>query len=219
MTVRRDLRRLEQSGGVRVVHGGASLAHGSLRTTFDGRAHVNREAKRRIASEALRLIDDRSTVALDAGTTTYEVALALPETFSGSLVTPSLPVIQLLLGRPRGRVIGLGGELLPASHAFMGPMTVEAVNQLRIGTVFLGAAAVDERGVYVEADAERPTKRALIDVADDVVLLADHTKFTAAAPVLLCPLTNIDMLITDRRPPAPLVRSLRRASCRLAIAG
>jgi DeoR family fructose operon transcriptional repressor len=218
MTVRRDLRRLEHSGRVHVVHGGARLADGARRTTFAGRLEANSEAKRRVAREAVRLVDDRATVALDAGTTTYEVAVALPKEFSGLVVTHSVPVIQLLLDMPRGSVIGLGGELLTASNAFIGQMTVDAAHQLRIGTFFLGAAAVDQRGAYVEADAERPTKLALMEVADRVVLLADHTKFTVSAPVLLCPLTRLHMLITDRPPPPVVAHSLERAGCRLTVA-
>jgi hypothetical protein len=74
-------------------------------------------------------------------------------------------------------VIGLGGDLLVESQAFVGPMTVDATSRVRVRTCFLGAAAADERGVYVATDIERPTKQALMDIADEVILLADHAKF------------------------------------------
>ncbi|MBM6404878.1 DeoR/GlpR transcriptional regulator [Phycicoccus sp. CSK15P-2] len=213
MTVRRDLRKLEDRGEVRVVHGGVSLRHGPLHDpAFAGRSGLQADAKDAIAREASRLVSHTDILAVDAGTTAYAVARALPSDFAGTVVTHSVPVIQLLLRRDRVRVVGLGGELLHESQAFAGQMAVDAIRSLRVGTLFLGAAAVDERGVYVATDNERPTKLALIDIADRVVLLADRTKFTAAAPVLLCPLDRIDLLVTDEPLPADARDPLRDAS-------
>lgn len=210
MTVRRDLRKLEQQGEVRVVHGGVSALHGPLHNpAFVSRASMDAAAKKAIATAALRRVGATDTIAIDAGTTAYALAQALPDTFQGTVVTHSIPVIQLLLNRGIGRVVGLGGELLVESQAFAGQMTVEAASGLRVTRFFLGAAAVDERGVYVATDNERPTKLALIEIADEVVLLADHSKFTTAAPVLLCPHERITTLVTDGPLPPAVGQRLR----------
>src|SRR5947199_3861742 len=102
-----------------------------------------------------------------------------------------------MLHRARGRVVGLGGELSVDSQAFGGPRAVEAVAGLRAQTFLLGAAAADERGVYVATDIERPIKLALMAIADEVALVADHTKFTSPAPVLLCEWGQISRVVTD----------------------
>ncbi|KRE60953.1 hypothetical protein ASG78_11335 [Nostocoides sp. Soil756] len=219
MTVRRDLRKLEERGEVRVVHGGVSLLHGPMHNpAFAARSDLESAAKAAIAREAHEFVGPEDTVAIDAGTTAYAVARALSSDFAGTVVTPSVPVIQLLLSRGRVRVVALGGELLHESQAFAGQMTVDAVKGLRVGTLFLGAAAVDERGVYVATDNERPTKLALIDVADRVVLLADHSKFSTAAPVLLCPLDRIDALVTDGPLPVETEALLRHTSTSVILA-
>lgn len=219
MTIRRDLRKLEDSGEVRVVRGGVSLPHGSLQaSSFIGRADQNADAKQRIAASAYQLVADNDTIAIDAGTTTCALAEELPETFSGTVVTHSVPVIQHALAHGGPRVIGLGGDLLPESRAFVGPMTVEDASRLRVRTFFLGAAAVDNRGVYVSADAERPTKLALMEIADKVILLADHAKFSHSAPVLLCALDRLDAVITDQPAPPDIVDELTRAGVPLHIA-
>jgi DeoR family transcriptional regulator, fructose operon transcriptional repressor len=215
MTVRRDLKQLEESTEVRVVHGGASLPHGTLRSTFAARGEENAVGKRQIAQHAAALIAERDSIAIDAGTTAYEVATSLPDNFAGLVVTNSVPVIQFLLGRPDIRVISLGGELLPTSHAFAGPMTIETAQSLRVRTFFLGAAAIDPRGVYVETDTERPTKLALANIAEQVILLADHTKFTNWAPVRLCPLTKINTLISDQQPPKTAAQALKNSDVRI----
>lgn len=210
MTVRRDLKRLETAGEVRVVHGGASLPHGTLRTPdFVARASHSSDFKQRIAQAAINLVHSGDTVAIDAGTTSYAVATALPETLPGCLVTHSVPVVQLMLGRPHSRVVVLGGDLLVDSQAFVGPISVQATESLRARTFFLGAGAVDPGGVYVDADLERPTKLALMSAADRIVLLADSTKFARSAPVRLCGWERIDTFITDTEPTGPMSPPLR----------
>ncbi|MFC7404670.1 DeoR/GlpR family DNA-binding transcription regulator [Georgenia alba] len=207
MTVRRDLRRLAEAGELRVVHGGASLLHGTLRTAdFTSRGAQAREAKRRMARRAVELVEPGSTVAIDAGTTTFEAAAALPRTFDGCVISHSVPVLQHALSLSDAQVIGLGGELLAASQAFIGQQTIDALAGLHADVLLLGAAAVRPSGTFVATDLERPTKQALISSADRVVLMADHTKFTAAAPVRLGVLDQIDTLVTDR----PLDPSLAR---------
>ncbi len=219
MTVRRDLRKLEKQGDVRVVHGGVS-AHGPLHNpAFVSRARMDAAAKKAIAATALTLVGDTGTIAIDAGTTAYALAQAIPHTFEGTIVTHSVPVIQLLLNRRRGRVVGLGGELLHESQAFAGQMTVDAARGLRVETLFLGAAAVDDRGVYVATDNERPTKLALIEVADRVVLLADHTKFGISAPVLLCSHEQVTTLVTDTAPSPATAAHLRTTGTQVIVAG
>ncbi|HLR97602.1 MAG TPA: DeoR/GlpR family DNA-binding transcription regulator [Jiangellaceae bacterium] len=209
MTVRRDLKRLAEHGELRVVHGGASLRHATLRTAdFTSRGAQERGAKRRIAQRAAELIEPDDTVAIDAGTTAFELAAALPDDFRGCVISHSVPVLQHMLGVPAVRVIGLGGELLTGSQAFVGALTTEALAGLRANTVFLGAAAVGQRDLFVATDHERPTKRALIECAERVVLLADHSKFDAAAPVRLGTFDDVDTLVTDR----PLTASMAEAT-------
>lgn len=220
MTIRRDLQKLEESGEARVVHGGVSLPAGSLQQpAFDNRAGANAEEKRRIARTARGLIALTDSVAVDAGTTTCALVDELPEDFTGCVVTHSVPVIHRLTAGPsQVRLVGLGGDLLRASEAFVGPMTVDAAAHVRVRLFFLGAAAVDARGVYVAADTERPTKLAFMDAADEVVLLADHTKFATSAPVRLCELERLTTVITDRPPPQDLHDRLTAAGVRLLVA-
>lgn len=216
MTVRRDLRKLQERGEVTVVRGGVHLPPDA---GFEGRLNDNAAAKRAIARAARDFIADRDTIAVDAGTTACALAETLPESFTGSVITHSLPALQHFLHTGATRVVGLGGDLYPASEAFVGPMTVDAVSRLRVRTFFLGAAAVDDRGVYVASDTERPTKQALMEIADRVVLLADHTKFTGSAPVLLCPPDRLTGVVTDRHPGDDFAGVLASGGVRLTVGG
>lgn len=220
MTVRRDLRKLQHEGRVRVVHGGASAVSSPPRSSaFAGRAQQSAGGKARIGRAVADALPAAATVAVDAGTTAYACIQALPDTFHGSLVTHSIPVVALMLNRDGARVVGLGGELSPGSQAFVGPRTVEATAGLRVQTFLLGAAAADERGVYVLTDIERPTKLALMAIADEVVLVADHAKFTAPAPVRLCGWEQIARVVTDAALPRAVARSLAALRIPVVVPG
>jgi DeoR/GlpR family transcriptional regulator of sugar metabolism len=216
MTVRRDVRRLDELGQVRVVHGGVSLPPGQ---EFGAREHANAGSKQRIGQAAAALIQPSDTIAVDAGTTAHALVCALTGSFAGSVVTHSVPVMQTLLDSPDTRCVGLGGDLYAASRAFVGPATVEAAARLRVRWCFLGAAAVDDRGCYGAYDLERPTKQALMDIADHVVLLADAAKFTSSAPVLLAPMERLHTVVTDAEPPPAVRSAMDEKGVRLIVAG
>lgn len=220
MTIRRDLRTLAKDGEVRVVHGGASLPHATLRTAdFTRRGQYKQGAKQQIARTALAGLGGNATIGIDAGTTTFEIAAALPATFTGTVISHSVPVLQHMRTYAGARVIGLGGELLAWSQAFVGSAAINALAELQADTVFIGAAAAGPSGLFVATDRERPTKRALMASSARVVLLADVTKFTADAPVRLCPWAEIDALVTDEEPPAAITRACARSQVQVLVAG
>lgn len=219
MTVRRDLRKLQESGAVRVVHGGAGLPPGSAATGgYEVRAVEHASAKRAIAVAAANLVRPEDTIGVDGGTTTFEMAAALPPTFRGSVVTASVPVIQQLAQRDRIHLVAVGGDLYRASQAFVGPAAVAAIEGLRFRTLFLGASAADRWGLYVAADIERPSKLALMAAADHVVVLLDASKFASFAPVRLCSWSDVDTVVCDREPEAEILRSLDAAEVEVLVA-
>ncbi len=218
MTVRRDVARLVQEGQVVQMHGGVRIVEPPPENAFQQRRNTNWHAKDAIAYAAAALVDPHDSVAIDAGSTALHLLDRLPAGFVGSIVSHSVPVMAAAMEQERFRLVMLGGDLLRDSSALVGPLSVEAASRVRVRTFFLGAAAVDERGVYVRADIERPTKRALMAAADRVVLLADHTKFSSSAPVLLCGLDELNALVTDRPVPVNIAAALAAVGVALYVA-
>jgi DeoR/GlpR family transcriptional regulator of sugar metabolism len=218
MTIRRDLQHLERTGQVRVVYGGVSL---SLPALYESSRWVSRYAaeEMHIGRCAAALVRETDTIAIDAGRLGYEVARALPAEFRGTVVTHSIPVIQLLMSRPRPpRVVGLGGEVMARTSAFVGASTVAAVEGVRVRMLFLAPDALDDRAAYAHFDAEASVQRALLNVADKSVVVARHNCFTDSAPLLLGVLDRLDALVTDERPPNKMERALRRAGVHVLVA-
>jgi DeoR/GlpR family transcriptional regulator of sugar metabolism len=212
MTVRRDLRRLAATGEATLVHGGASLPAGSHgRPVFVARALVNAEGKRRIGAAAAEMVAADDTVGIDSGTTAVEVAHALP-------VTNSVPVLAAMVARRNTRVIGIGGEMSHDNHALIGPSAARFVRDLRLRLLVLGATSIDARGVYVRSELELGVKQALLDAAEDVVLVCDASKEGAPGTVRVCDLERIDTVVTDAPLSAALTRRLHEAGTRVVVA-
>lgn len=199
MTIRRDIQRLVRDGHLRSVHGGVTaLPQAALQGRhFHARAATMSAAKRVIAERAAQLVPDRSAIAVDAGSTTLELVHALAPDLHLKVVTQSLPVVNALLDRESVEVISLGGTLHHDTHSFAGPATLAAIAELRVNTLFLAASGINERGVYCGNDFDAVTKRALVNIADEVVLLTDSSKFDISAMVRACTLDALDRIVID----------------------
>lgn len=199
MTIRRDVSRLVSEGRLRGFHGGV----GSLSPVdvsgvdYGDRDQKMGEAKRAIAARASQMVIPGAVIGIDAGTTAAQLAATLAPDLRVQVITHSLPAINILSGNPSAETTGLGGVLQHESLSFSGPATLAALSNLHIETLFLAASGLNERGAYCGNSFDAITKRALIDVADRVVLLADSSKFSTSAMVRTCEWGAIDCLIVD----------------------
>ena len=199
MTIRRDVSKLVEQGEVRGFRGGV----GSLtRQDLVGSDYRLRDlkmgaAKQAIARAAVDLIGGSSVVALDAGTTAAQLAPLLPGDRGLCVITHSFPVVSELAGHAGTEVICLGGTLHPESLSFDGPATLSAISNLHVELLFLAATGLGERGVFCGNGYDAITKRALIDVSERVVLMADSSKFETQAMVRVCGWDAIDTIIVD----------------------
>lgn len=219
MTVRRDTRKLERLGLVKVVHGGVTLTHGPLHTAgFAERVREGADEKARVAAACRRLVSERDVVLIDAGTTCFAVASALEADFHGTVITHSAPVLQLALAAQWGSTICLGGELIHDSQAFIGDGTVSSLRGLRADVAVIGAAAVDLDGLYADRALEVPTKRALLEHGARTVLVVTADKLSSSAPVRMGQLDDVDCLVTDAPVTGAMAEALEAAGVEVIVA-
>lgn len=203
-TIRRDLRELDEAGLLRRVHGGALPRRGDT-DPLPVRARRAPEAKAKVARRAAATVSDGQVVMFDGGTTTLEVARALPERLHATVVTNSLPIALELADRPRIEVLVVGGRLRDRSLVTVGAVAAEALGAIRADLLFLGVCGLHpEIGITVEDAEEREGKRAMIAGAADVVALADHEKLGTALPFVVAPLSAVTTLVTDAAAEASL---------------
>jgi DeoR/GlpR family transcriptional regulator of sugar metabolism len=201
MTIRRDLEALAERGLLAKVHGGATtVSPGSAHEPgFTAKSVRERGEKAAIAQRAAALVSPGDAIALSAGTTTAELAQRLVDVPALTVVTNSIPVADVFYraGRPDQTVVLTGGTRTP-SDALVGPVAVAAVGTLHLDVLFLGVHGMSERAGYTTPNLmEADVNRALVEAAERLVVLADHTKWGTVGISSIVPLSRAHVLITD----------------------
>ncbi len=196
-TVRRDLESLDLAGQVKRTHGGAVYS-GEVRTmpALEDRLGTATVEKRAIGRSTAALVEDGESVLLDGGTTTLEVARCLAGR-PVQVVTNSLPIAQLLTSSPAVDLILIGGYVYPRTGVALGPLAIATMQGIRVRKAILGAGGIVAEGVYNSNLLLVETERQMMSCGQEVVLVADHTKFGRLALAKLCELSSVQRLITD----------------------
>lgn len=222
MTVRRDLRILEERNQLEIIWGGAVPL--SFEANDIPRAHkaaCMREAKLAIAQVACEHIRSADFIALDAGTSTLELARLLPSLplTQLSVVTPDLEIAMLLNGYEHITVFLTGGQIDPVSRACNDEDAVGYLRELRLTTAFVGTNVWDaHHGVTASSSTKMRLKRQLLASADKSYLLVDSSKYAKFSPWLVAGVESFDQIITDAGLPPEARAALETAGARLHIA-
>lgn len=210
-TARRDLESLASEGKVQRVHGGAiAVEQAPPELPILERENEQADEKSRIGRATAELIADKETVFLGSGTTVLEVARNLRNRKNLTVITNSLPVLNVLAGVEGVTVISLGGMLRDSELSFIGHITEQALAELRADKVIIGARAVSlEHGLTNDYLPETQTDRAILKVGREVILVADYSKINRISTTFLAPLTDVHKLVTDKRTPRAFISALK----------
>ncbi len=148
-----------------------------------------------------------------------EAARSLRDRKDLTVITNSLPVVNALAGIEEITVICLGGMLRDSELSFIGHLTEQTLTEVRADKVFIGTRAISlEHGLTNEYLPETMTDRAILKAGQEIVVVADHTKFGRAAAVLLAPLDGIHTIVTDGQVPRDFSAAVKKKGIRLISA-
>jgi DeoR/GlpR family transcriptional regulator of sugar metabolism len=216
MTVRRDLRALQDAGKLERVHGGA--VETVPERPFAEIALEGQRAKARIGAAAAAMVQDGQTVMLDIGTTALQVARHLRGR-EITIITTNLAALDELRGDSAIEVVLPGGLVRRNYLSTVGVLAEDALRQLSADVAFLGTSGVDQDfSVWDTTMIEVPIKRAMIAAAARVVLLADAEKFSMNGVVRICGAQDLDQIITDAALPAGDRAAIEDAGIEVTIA-
>ncbi len=228
-TIRRDLARLESSGQLVRVHGGARLADGADEGARDGRGARltgtpfdlaitrNITAKRAIGRAAAGLCQPGEAVMIDGGTTTFQMCPYLGGR-DLAVLTNSLHIVDALLAQPGTRILVPSGTVFREQNIILAPAGEDSMPRFHAPRLFMGAAAVGPRGVMQQDVILVAAERRLLDRAEEVILLVDSSKFASSSGAIVCGLDEVDVLITDAAISDADAAMVRAAGVRLIIA-
>jgi DeoR/GlpR family transcriptional regulator of sugar metabolism len=199
VTIRQDLERLESEGFIIREHGGAYLKNIDMNVRnfqLQNQEHINQ--KMEIARKAVEYIHDGETIILDSGSTTTEVAKIISGFNNLTVITNALN-IALILGAQAGiNVIVTGGEFKPPTLSLTGQKAADFFQNLHVDKLFLATAGIAlKSGLTYPGISDICVKRAMIESADEIYLVADSTKIGRSSFASLGALSLINYLITD----------------------
>ena len=225
-SARRDAGRLAAAGYGERVYGGVQALGGALSSrmtqaslgtqSFDVSRAIHVEAKRAIARRAVDMGVDGDAIIINGGTTTFEMAEFLRHRRL-KILTNSYPLAEFLIRETQNRVALPGGEVYREQKIIVAPFEDDAIQHYSARIMFMSAISIGPHGV-IEGDpliARAETK--LLRRADKLVVLADASKFAQRGSLVVCPLTRIHALITDRAAPPEALAMLRDAGVQTIV--
>ena len=220
-TVRRDLDHLESDGAARRTHGGVLYTGPSPKLPhFDSRQSTNWERKQQVARRAAELIETGDTLLLDGGSTTYELARELHRQQKQlQIVTNSLPVASLFTSHDYVDLVLIGGYLHGRTGVTLGPYANQMLSELNVRLAVISVAGIHQRGYFNSNLLLVETERQMIRAADDVMVVADSSKFGRSSLALLGPLNAVGTLVVDHQITEDWRSRVLAAGVRLCIAG
>ncbi|MCW2305857.1 DeoR family glycerol-3-phosphate regulon repressor [Rhodobium gokarnense] len=224
MTLRRDLDQLAEQNVLVRTHGGAvslersgGLTVDLVEPSVDARATRNRAAKQAIARRAVQMIDPGTSIALDIGTSTFELADLLQDV-AVNIFTNSLKIAGHLSAATPD-VYMPGGQVSGTEPSLIGARAAHYLNGYYFDIAFIGVSSLSTEGFFDYSLADAEIKRTLIARSEQSVVLLDSSKFERMSVALVASMGEIDVLVTDARPPEPLADALADAGVRVEIAG
>jgi len=227
-TIRRDLSRLEEAGRLVRVHGGAKLvgevadkpaALGTrlLGTPFDQSITQHLAHKQAIGRAAAALCEQGEGIMIDGGTTTLQMCPHI-DGLDCQVLTNSLYIVNALLPQAGTRILVPSGSVFREQNIILAPAGEDSMPRFHAPKLFMGAAAVGPAGVMQQDVILVAAERRLIDRAEQVILLADSSKFASSSGAIVCGLDEVDVMITDGGITPALAEMVRAAGVRLIIA-
>lgn len=215
-TARRDILKIINEGSAIRTHGGISLP--VLKNTikeYKERVDAYSEEKISIAKKALDFIENNSHYFFDVST----IVSFLSKEINNSIwvLTHSLDNIEILSEKKEVIINSIGGYLNSKNRFFYNPGFINYIDTLRLDVAFLGAASITQDGIYYVDEEDALVKRAVVKKSEKVIILAEYEKFKRSSYYKGVNWEEIDIIITDKTPPAAFIKIIELYNIELII--
>ncbi len=213
VTIRKDLKYLEERKLLFRAHGGASVNNPYINDRpVNEKEKIRVSQKQRIARYAAGLIEPKDSIIMASGTTIIELARHIKADNQLTVVTASLNTALILSKNTQTDIIQLGGMIRKSSSSVIGNFAEKMLTNFSCSKLFLGVDGIDpDFGFTTTNDMEATLNQQMIKAAQKVIILADSTKFGKRGFSKICSLTDVDMIITDDEVASPFVSSIEES--------
>jgi DeoR family transcriptional regulator of aga operon len=219
VTIRKDLKLLEEKGLLFRTHGGATLRNPyTIDRPVNEKEKLQASEKSKIGLLAAQLIEPNDSIIIASGTTVMALAKSIQNKKNLTVITSALNVALELIQHPEIEVLQLGGILRKSSSSVTGPYAQNVLADFSCTKLFLGVDGIDlEFGLTTTNGMEAHLNRQMIEASQKVIVLSDSTKFGKRGFGKICGLENVDRIITDSGIPEHFVTQLKNLGIEVTI--
>ena len=218
-TIRRDLAFLSDNFYLSRTHGGAFFQSGISNVNHFSRQTIAQKEKISIAEKVSEIVSDNSSIVLNIGTTTEQVAKNLVSARKGlKIITNNINIVNIVAHSPHCEVWVAGGRLRTADNAVIGSVASEFIKNFKIDYAIVGVSAIDKEGTLLDFDHdELMVTKTIYEQSRKVILVADANKFERKAPYVTGHLKDVDTFVTDKKPGKDIIKICEKNNVELII--
>ncbi|ADF51115.1 MAG: DeoR/GlpR transcriptional regulator [Zunongwangia sp.] len=219
VTIRKDLKLLEDKGLLYRIHGGASLENPYINDRpINEKEKISVSEKSDISKKAAELIKDNDSIMIASGTTVQQLARSITNKGSLNVITSSLNVALELLNHQNIQVIQLGGNLRHSSSSVTGHYAQHILEHISCSLLFLGVDGIDlDYGCTTTSLEEALLNQKMMEASQRTIILADSSKFGKKSFGRICGLEQVDQVITDSGISPNLAKKIKDLGVKLSI--
>ncbi|MET3115127.1 DeoR family transcriptional regulator of aga operon [Pedobacter sp. CG_S7] len=219
VTIRKDLKLLEDKNLLYRTHGGATLNNPyTADKPVNEKQHLQSAEKNRIGALAATLIEENDSIIIASGTSVISLARNIQPKGSLTVITSALNVAMELLHQPNIEIIQLGGVVRKSSSSVIGPYSENILGDIFCSKLFLGVDGIDLGfGLTTTSALEAHTNRQMIAASQKIIVLADSTKFGKRGFGKICGIEQVDHVITDSGISEPTIKALESLGIKVSI--
>lgn len=217
-TIRRDLQEILSDSNLKKIYGGITLQSKKELISFTERNIENMESKINIAHKAASLVNENDVIFIDSGTTTFHMIDSLINIKNLTIITNNIEVIYRAINHENINIISLSGTLNRKTLSFTGTSSAAILKNFNISKSFMATTGFSiYNGVTNSYTLESDIKRTAVERSNQVILLADRSKFNVVSLVTYCDLKKIDILVTNNNPPKDIYEYLKNNNIQIII--
>ncbi|MGB2963845.1 MAG: DeoR/GlpR family DNA-binding transcription regulator [Anaerolineales bacterium] len=220
VTIRRDLRELADEGILQRTHGGAlSIPRSVPEMPVVHRMKKEGQYKEKIGQAAEALISNGESVFIGSGSTTAYLARQLMHRKGLTVVTNALTIATELASAKDITIVITGGMMRPSELSLVGHITEQALREVRVDKIIMGVPAISlEDGLTNDYLPEVMTDRTIIEMAQELILVADHTKFGKVGSAYVAPISRVTTLVTDSQTDPDILKRIEELGIQIIVA-
>lgn len=220
VTIRNDLAQLEKKNVLIRARGGAlKMDPVGVDYHISEKDKINMKAKQLIGASAATFVADGDTIMIDSGTTAMELVRNLDENLELTVITNALNIANQFFNKDSVQVIIPGGVLRNKSFSLIGSAAEKSLRNYFCDKLFLGVDGFDiENGLSTPNIEESHFNATMIEMSHQIIVLADSSKIGKRSLAFICPVSRIDILITDNGISNEQKMTLENMSVKVVIA-